>query len=59
MKAIIRSSLMLLALGTSIDLLMIWWHTLLSLRVDLCGPVKIMTVMFNLMWLLKVMDLLD
>lgn len=54
----IKLNLMRKNFGMNIDLLMIWLLMLSNLMVDLSGLVKIMMVMFNLISLLKVMDLL-
>jgi len=56
MTKIIKLNLKLLDSGMSIDLLMIWLLTQLNPTEDLCGLVKIMMEMFNLISLLKVMD---
>jgi hypothetical protein len=56
MTKIIKHNLKLLDSGMSIDLLMIWLLTQLNPTEDLCGLVKIMMEMFNLISLLKVMD---
>ena len=52
----IKHNLRLLDSGMSIDLLTIWLLTQSNPTEDLCGLVKIMMVMFNLISLLKVMD---
>jgi len=56
-KKTIKHNSMLLDSGMSIDSSMIWLLMLSNLAVDSCGPVRTTMVMFNLISLLKVMDL--
>ena len=54
MIANIKNNSKRLEFGMNIDLLMIWLHKLLNYKVAMCGHVKIMMVMYNLIQLHKV-----